>query len=329
MIFADPYWLLLFLLLPLLMWRYRRGLKQRHVTLSVSRQSAMKGMKTWVIYARNWIHYLRWIVMAILIVAMARPQLLWQESKTEAESIDIMLALDISPSMLSRDVEPDRLSAAKKMANDFIAGRPNDRMGLAVFAGGAFTQCPLTTDRRILQAFIKNLQVGRLKDGTSLGLGLAVAINRLKDSQSAGKAIILMTDGENNSGAIEPLEAAEMARALGVHVYVIGLGADGIVSSPAQQNFDGSFTFVPRTMQLDTLLLSEIAQRAKGKFYRAQTAAQLSAIYAEIDRLEKTKISTVDLRRTTDLFFWLLNAAICLMVLELLLRWGPLRVITI
>ncbi|MBP6812409.1 MAG: VWA domain-containing protein, partial [Saprospiraceae bacterium] len=179
MAFAQPLWLFLLLLLPLLVLQYRRAAKRRHVTLQVSRLTAMKGIKTWVVYARNWIQFIRWLVVALIIIAMARPQLLWHEEEIVAESIDIMLVMDVSPSMLSKDFRPDRLTVAKEVAASFVSRRPYDQLGLVVFSGGAFTQCPLTNDRRILQAFINNLQVGRLPDGTAIGMGLATAVRHL------------------------------------------------------------------------------------------------------------------------------------------------------
>jgi Ca-activated chloride channel family protein len=329
MTFAEPFWLFLLLLLPLLVYAYRQAALKRHVTLQVSRHSALKSNKTWVVYARSWIQAARWLVVVLLIVAMARPQLLWHEEKIEAEALDILMVMDISPSMLSQDFEPDRLSAAKKMANDFVGRRLYDNVGLVVFSGGAFTQCPLTADHRILQAFINNLQVGRLKDGTAIGMGIATAVNHLKDSPSKSKVIILMTDGENNAGDIGPIRAAEIAKALGVRIYTVGLGVDGIVSSPTQRKQDGSYNFAPRKMELDMDLLHEMAVLTDGKFYRAGNSQELRSIYAEIDGLEKTKITTKAVRHTTELFFWLLDAAFCLLVLEMLLRWGPLRVITV
>lgn len=329
MTFAQPYWLLLLLLLPVLMFVYYRTLKKRHVSLKVSRMTAMSGAKTWVVYARNWLQWLRWVVMALLIVALARPQLLWVEDSTEAEAIDLMLTIDLSASMLSQDFTPDRLSVVKDLSNEFINRRKNDRIGLTVFAGNAFNQCPLTNDHRILKAFINNMQVGRLPDGTAIGMGLATAVNHLKDSSSVSKAVILMTDGENNIGQIMPLQAAAIAKALGVRVYVIGMGKDGEVASPVARKSDGSYSFGMRDMVLDTKSLEAVAAAADGKFFRAETAADLQGVYAEIDQLEKSKITVKNVRRTTELFFWFLNAAISLMVLELLLRWGPLRVITV
>lgn len=329
MAFAQPLWLLLLLLLPVLMYGYWRGTPHRHVALQMSRQAALRGGRTWVVYARRWIQALRWVVLALLMVAMARPQRTWQEQQIEAEAVDILLTMDISPSMLSRDLSPDRLTVAKQVANDFVDRRKYDRLGLVVFADGAFAQCPLTRDRRMLHAFINNLQPGRLSDGTAIGTGIATAVNHLKDSDSKSKVVVLLTDGEQNAGGLGPLEAADIARALGVRVYAIGLGIDGTVQSPTYQNFDGSYDFAPRTMVFDTRLLEEAAQLTGGKFYRARTAADLQQVYAEIDSLEKTKITTTAVLRVQELFFWLLTIAFCLLVLEMLLRWGPLRVITV
>ena len=329
MAFAQPLWLLLLLLLPWLIFQYRRDAKRRHVTLQVSRLTAMKGIKTWVVYARNWIQFIRWAVMILIITAMARPQLLWHEEEIVAESIDIMLVMDVSPSMLSKDFQPDRLSVAKEVAASFVGRRPYDQLGLVVFSGGAFTQCPLTNDRRILQAFINNLQVGRLPDGTAIGMGLATAVRHLDKSNSKSKIVLLITDGENNSGELGPLTAAAAAKALGVRVYTIGIGSDGLIQSPSHQNANGSFSFAPRQMNFDTRLLEEMASVANGKFYRARSAADLEKIYDEVENLEKTKVVKKAVRRTSELFFWFLNAAFCLLLLEMLLRWGPLRVITV
>lgn len=329
MSFAQPLWLLLLLLLPVLAWRYRRAALERHVALQVSRQQAMRGVKTWVVYARKWIQGLRWVVLALIIVAMARPQQSWYEQKIEAEAIDIMLVMDVSASMLSKDFIPDRLTVAKQVASDFVSRRKYDRLGLVVFSGGAFAQCPLTSDYRILQAFINNLQVGRLKDGTAIGMGLATAVNHLKDSQTKSKVVILLTDGENNAGSIGPVQAAEIAKALGIRVYSVGLGSDGTVLSPTSQNLDGSYNFTARTMLLNTALLEEVARITKGQFFRTKSPQDLEGVYTSIDQLEKTNVTTSAVRRTMELFFWFLDIAFCLLVLEILLRWGPLRVITV
>ncbi len=329
MTFAQPLWLLLLLLLPLLIYQYRREAKRRHVTLQVSRLTAMKGIKTWVVYARNWIQFIRWLVVALIIIAMARPQLLWHEEEIEAEAIDIMMVMDVSPSMLSKDFRPDRLSVAKEVAASFVSRRPYDQLGLVVFSGGAFTQCPLTNDRRILQAFINNLQVGRLPDGTAIGMGLATAVRHLDKGTSKSKIALLITDGENNAGDLGPLTAAAAAKALGIRVYTIGIGSDGLVMSPTYQNANGSFAFAARQMTFDTRLLEEMASITNGRFYRARTAADLEEIYDEVENLEKTKVVKSSVRRTSEMFFWFLNATFCFLLLEMALRWGPLRVITV
>ena len=329
MTLAQPLWLLLLLLLPLLMYQYKREARQRHVTLQVSRLKAMKGIKTWVVYARNWIQLLRWATLTVVIIAMARPQLRWQEETIEAEAIDIMLVMDLSPSMLSKDFQPDRLSIAKELASGFIKSRPYDQLGLVVFSGGAFTQCPLSNDRRILLAFVNNLQVGRLPDGSAIGMGIATAVQHLDKSESKSKIVLLLTDGENNAGDLEPLKAAAIAKALGVRIYPIGIGTDGMVLSPSFQNRDGTFAFATRQMSFDATLLKEIASISQGKYYRAQNTNDLDGIYKAIESLEKTKVKRVEINRTTELFFWFINAAFCLLILELLLRWGPLRVITV
>jgi Ca-activated chloride channel family protein len=307
---------------------YRRTARHRHVALSVSRSKALKGNKTWVVYARTWLQALRWIVMGLLIVALARPQQRWYEEKIDAEAIDIMLAMDISPSMLSRDFNPDRLAVAKQLSTDFVQQRKYDAMGLVAFSGGAFTHCPLTNDHNILRAFINNLQVGRLPDGTAIGMGLIAAVNRLKDSPAKSKVVILMTDGEDNTGQVGPMKAAEIARSLGIKVYTVGLGNDGKVMSPSAKSILGTYIYTARNMVLDTQLLEAIAARTGGKFYRARSSNDLKGIYAEIDQLEKTKLTISKTSQTLELFFWVLNAAFCLLLLEMVLRWGPLRIIT-
>ncbi|MBL7826309.1 MAG: VWA domain-containing protein [Saprospiraceae bacterium] len=329
MTFAQPFWLLLLLLLPFLMFQYKKAAVKRHVTLQVSRLNAMKGFKTWVVYARNWIQYVRWLAMIAMIIAIARPQLRWYELETKVEAIDIMLVVDISPSMLSKDFRPDRLSVAKEIASKFISRRPHDRIGLVVFSGGAFTQCPLTTDHRILQAFVNNMQVGRLADGTAIGMGISTAVQHLDKSDLKSKVVLLITDGEDNSGELGPFTAAAIARALDVRVYCIGMGTDGLVTSPTYQNRDGSFAFATRQMKLDVRLLEQISESTGGKFYHAANSGSLSSIYPEIENIEKTKISKIEVARTTELFFWFLNAAFCLLALELMLRWGPMSVVTV
>ncbi|MCB0575114.1 MAG: VWA domain-containing protein, partial [Saprospiraceae bacterium] len=196
------------------------------------------------------------------------------------------------------------------------------------FSAEAFTQCPLTTDRRVVQSFIRELEVGRLEDGTAIGMGLATAVNRLKDSPSVSKVVILLTDGENNAGYIPPMKAAEIAKSLGVRVYTVGIGTEGIVLSPTQRLPDGNYAFAPRHLMFDTELLREIARETDGKFYRAYSERDLEGIYEQIDQLEKTKIEISIVRHTTEYFYWFVAAAAFLLILEMLLRWGMLRTVT-
>ncbi len=328
--FEEPLWLLLLLVLPPLIYLYRWAERKRHVALQVSRQEAMKGVKTWVVYARGSIQYVRWIVLALLVLAMARPQWLDYEERQQVQSRDLFVVLDVSHSMLSKDLSPDRIGAAKALAATWITNRPHDRIGLVLFAGGAFAHCPLTLDHRLLQAFLANAQVGRLPEGTAIGMGIATALHHLSNSPlNVGKAILLLTDAENNSGAIGPLQAAQMARTLGVRIYSIGLGRNGLVLSPTRRRPDGSYDFAQRNMALDTALLQHIATITDGRFLQASEATRLDAIQRELDGLETATVERITLVHRTEMFFWLLAIAFCLLILEMLLRWGPLRVITV
>ncbi|MEO6759168.1 MAG: VWA domain-containing protein [Saprospiraceae bacterium] len=324
MSFAQPFWLLLLLLLPLLI---RRERATGGLSLRFSQTGTAGG--SWRTQTRAWLPGLRWLLLALLILAMARPQRHWQEEKIQADGVDIILALDISPSMLSKDFDPDRLAVAKRVAIEFVEKRPYDRLGLVAFSAEAFTQCPLTTDRHMVQKFIRDLALGRLQDGTAIGLGLATAVNRLKESPARSKVVILLTDGENNSrDGLPPMRAAEIASTLGVRVYTVGIGTEGIVLSPSQRNPDGSYEFAPRSMTFNTDLLQQIAEATHGKFYRAYSEADLEGIYNEIDQLEKTKIEVTTVSRTQDWFQWFIAAAVVFLLLELLLRWGLLRSVT-
>jgi Ca-activated chloride channel family protein len=327
--FAQPLWLLLLLVLPLLLRRHRRAGGQPRLVLYMPDGAMLQGGRTWRVWLRRWLPGFRWLALAFLAVAMARPQRQWQEQIIQAEAVDIVLALDISPSMLSRDFEPDRLEVAKRVASEFVSKRPHDRLGLVAFSAEAFTQCPLTTDRRVVQQFLRDLQVGWLEDGTAIGMGLATAVNRLKDSSSKSKVVILLTDGENNAGYISPRKAAEIAATFDIRVYTVGVGTNGIVMSPARRNPDGSYDYAPRQMEFDTELLEEIARSTNGKFYRAWSEEELKGIYDEIDQLEKTKIDVTIIRKTTDYFHWFIGIAVAFLLLEAVLRWGVLRSVTI
>ncbi len=326
MIFAQPLWLLLSLTLIPLTLRLRGGSTG---SLRMPLGSVPGSGSTWRSRLVPYMPWLRLVALMLLVVAMARPQRKWQEQKVMADAVDIMLAMDISPSMLSKDFNPDRLAVAKHVAVDFVEKRPYDRLGLVAFSAEAFTQCPLTTDRRVVQAFIRDLQPGRLEDGTAIGMGLATAVNRLKDSPARSRIVILLTDGENNAGLeIPPMRAAEIAQSLGVRVYTVGIGTEGIVTSPAMRNPDGSYEFAPRMMYFDTELLRQMAGLTGGKFYRAYSEQDLEGIYEEIDRLEKTTIQVTTLRRTTDWYHWFAGVAVVFLLLEIVLRRWLLRAAT-
>lgn len=262
-----------------------------------------------------------------LTVAFARPQRLLSEADVQVNGIDIMLTLDLSSSMLARDFEPDRLEAAKRVASDFVERRAYDRVGLVVFSGEAFTQCPLTTDHKIIKEFIANLTCGFLQDGTAIGMGLATAVNRMKDSPAKSKVIILMTDGVNNAGYFKPEDAMALAKTLGMKVYTIGVGSTGEAMSPVGRRGDGKYVFDLVPVEIDEQLLQNIAQTTGGKYYRATNASELSQIYAEIDRLEKSRINVTSFRRKTDIFGSWVFVAICLILLELMLRYTLFRTI--
>lgn len=323
MTLAAPFWLLL--LLPLA-WLMRRGQKQQ--TIRLPQAGAADLSVGWKSNLRNRWKWLRWLALTFLILAMARPQIHWIEEKIKADALDIVLSMDISPSMLSKDFEPDRLVVSKQVAADFVEKRPHDRIGLVAFSAEAFTQCPLTIDKKVVKTFINELTVGRLEDGTAIGMGLATAVNRLKESPSKTKIVVLITDGENNAGYIAPMQAAEIAQTLGIRVYTVGIGTEGVVMSPAQRNPDGTYSFAPRYMRFDTQLLEEMASATGGKFYRARSERDLQFIYGEIDRLEKTKIEISTIKRTTDYFHWCIAVAVILLVLEILGAWVFLRSVT-
>ncbi|MFN4080819.1 MAG: vWA domain-containing protein [Saprospiraceae bacterium] len=322
--FDQPFWLLL--LIPLAAASYRLWRRPRPaLALTALPTPALRNWRARI--SPLW-PALRLAALTLLIAALARPQLRWQESVEQGEGIDIMLAMDLSVSMLSRDFDPDRLEVAKRLAVEFVSRRTFDRVGLVVFSGEAFTRCPLTTDRQRLAQMIYSLQPGRIEHGTAIGMGLATALNRLRNSQAPSKVIVLLTDGENNAGEISPIQAAEIARDMGVRLYVIGVGSDGLVLTPEGQYPDGSFYFAPRYTRFDTETLEKMAQIASGMFYRATDAESLAQIYAEIDRLEKGSVEVIQLTRTREMYRFLLFPAIFLLFAEQLWRWLIFRTIT-
>lgn len=325
MIFANPTYLyLLFLLIPLIGW-YIYKLRATQASLQVSSSEAfdLPQAKSWKVYLRHVPFILRMLTIALLIIVLARPQSTnsWQNSSTEG--IDIMLALDISTSMRAEDLKPNRLEAAKDVAASFINGRANDNIGLVVFAGESFTQCPLTTDHTVLLNLFKDIQMGMIEDGTAIGLGLANSVSRIKDSQAISKVIILLTDGVNNMGEIAPVTAAEIAKTFGIRVYTIGVGTQGTAPYPFPTPFGVQYQNIP--VEIDEPALKQISSITGGQYFRATDNASLKAIYSEIDQLEKTKISVHQYSKKQEEYKMLAIGIFLLLLLEILLRNTLLR----
>lgn len=312
-------------LLPVLYWWYWKSLSQKRLTMQMPGIESFQGKKSWRSILRGMLPIFRILALGALVFALARPQKTLKEENIEAEGIDIFLVMDLSSSMLSRDFKPDRLEVSKRVATDFVEKRPHDRVGLAVFAGESFTQCPLTTDHRIVKEFLAGLQCGYLADGTAIGMGLSSAVNRIKDSPSKSKIVILLTDGVNNSGYIQPMTAAEIAKEFAVKVYTIGVGSAGMAQSPVRKRRDGSFIFDYTKVEIDEALLRSIAKETGGNYFRAKNEAELERIYAQIDALEKTKIDVTVIKRHTEVFHPFALTALLLILLEVILGQTILR----
>lgn len=324
---ANPGILWLFLIyIPLIAW-YVWKHRTAYASLEISTVQPLARMKRPVRqYMLHGLFVLRLLALGCLIVVLARPQTrdAWHSSRTEGT--DMVVALDISSSMLARDFKPDRLEAAKKIASRFINGRENDNMGLVVFAGEAFTGVPMTTDRAALVNYVNALNRDMLEDGTAIGDGLATAINRIKEGKAKSKSIILLTDGSNNTGIVAPLTAAEIAHKLGIKVYTIGVGTNGTAPYP-QVNMFGRIEYVPTPVVIDEATLKQIADVTGGKYYRATGNKVLSEIFDEIDSLEKTELDVRHFSHTEDCYLPWALAALGLFLLELLLRQTWLRTI--
>lgn len=317
--FAHIEFLWLFALLPLVIgWHILRYWKRQPVMGYSTTQflGNQTGLKPYLVHS---LFVLRLLAISLLIIAMARPQSSssWQDVKTEG--IDIVIAMDISGSMLARDFDPDRLEASKNVAAEFIRNRPNDRIGLVVYSGESFTQCPLTTDHDKLINLFDELKNGMIKDGTAIGMGLANAVNRLKDSDAKSKVVILLTDGENNVGSIPPITAAEIAATFGVKVYTIGVGTKGQAPMPVSDMF-GRRRYQMMDVNIDEETLEEIADLTGGSYFRATDEKSLAEIYAQIDTMEKTIIEETQYEKKYEEFFPLALAALGLLLLEVLLR---------
>lgn len=322
--FASPFYLYTLVLVPLLVYWYVRKHRALHGTVRYSTLRAFEAAKpTLRERLRHLPFALRVIAIGLLIVALARPQTISKGETVFTEGIDIVLALDISGSMLAEDFKPNRIQAAKEVAQNFVDGRPNDRIGLVVFAGQSFTQCPMTMDYRVLKNLLRQVKPGMVEDGTALGMGIAQAVNRVKDSQAKSKVMILLTDGVNNRGEIDPLTAAQLAETFGIRIYTIGVGTIGEAPYPVQTPFGIRYQNMP--VEVDEKTLQKIAEMTGAKFYRATNNRALQQIYSEIDRLERTRIEVRSYRSATELFYAWAGFGFLLLITEVALSRTVLR----
>jgi Ca-activated chloride channel homolog len=319
MTFHNPeYLFLLLLLFPVIYW-YIREMHKSDASLQISsHRNLVHFPKSRKIKLRHVPFILRTLAISFIIIALARPQASnsWRTQNTEG--IDIMMAIDVSGTMLSKDLKPNRIEAAKTVATEFISSRPNDNIGLVVFASESFTQCPLTTDHAVLINLFQAVNFGMIADGTAIGLGLANAVNRIKDSKAKSKVIILLTDGSNNSGDIAPATAAEIAKTFGIRVYTVGIGSHGMVEMPMMTPMGIQYQLAQS--EFDEKSLQDIANTTGGKYFRATDNSKLRLIYQEIDKLEKTKISVREYSKKEEQFYVFSLLAFIMLVLEVLLR---------
>lgn len=322
--FASPWWFLSALSIPLLIFWYIKRHKKQYASVRFPSIDFYKdrSLKVKLIHLP---FILKMLALAFIITAMARPQTSVSKENVDVEGIDIMMAMDISGSMLAEDFRPNRLGAAKEVAVDFIKNRPNDCIGLVIYGGEAFTQCPITIDHDVLIELFDEVESGDLKDGTAIGDGLATAVDRLRYSEAISKVVILLTDGVNNSGFVDPITAAEIAKIYGVRVYTIGVGTMGKAPYPFPTAFGVDYQYVD--VEINEELLQNIAEMTDGKYFRATDNASLKEIYEEIDQLEKSKINLTTFTNNKDIFRYALYLALILLVLDIVLRYTIFRTI--
>jgi Ca-activated chloride channel homolog len=319
--FADPGFFFLLLLLPLVIFWYVRYNKKQQASLKVSSLEALEKLPvSWKVKLRPLLFILRCLVYVLLIVALARPQSSNVREEINSNGIDIMLAIDVSGSMLAEDFQPNRIEAAKNVAMNFIDHRPDDRIGLVIFAGQSFTECPLTIDHAFLKEQVEKVRSGLMEDGTAIGDGLATCVERLAKSKGKSKVVILLTDGVNNMGLIDPLTALEIAKTYHVRVFTIGVGTHGTAPYPMPLPGGGT-QLQSMPVQIDEALLQKIASETGGEYFRATDNQSLQHIYNSIDKMVKTKVEVSTYTRYADLFFPLALIAIVLLFIEITLRY--------
>ena len=320
--FVNPQFFWLFLILPVLLLWYLWKRKQQTASLKISSVSGFKTGKNWLARLKPLLFVLRLLALSALIIAMARPRTVDESTRTKTtRGIDIVMAIDVSASMLARDLKPNRLEALKTVASRFIDDRPNDRIGLVEYAGESYTRTPLTSDKTIVLSSLKNITYNTtIEGGTAIGSGLATAVNRLKESRAKSKVIILLTDGVNNTGFIDPKIASELAVEFGIKVYTIGLGTNGMAISPIGIRPDGGFQYGNVQVEIDEALLKEIAAKTAGQYFRATSNTKLEEIYEEINKLEKTDIEEFKYTNYNEMFRPWAIFALVLIAFEFLLR---------
>ncbi len=311
--------LLILLIIPIiiLIWNHIKKSKNKS-SIEFSNTESLQSLTSVKTKFKNIPYYLKLVAFSLLVIAIARPQssTKWEESTTEG--IDIIISMDISGSMLAEDLKPNRLESSKNVAMSFISKRINDRIGLTIFSGESFTQCPLTTDHNVLINLFKDVKSGMIEDGTAIGMGLANAVNRLKESNAISKVVILLTDGVNNSGTIAPITAAEIAKKFGIRVYTIGIGSEGYAPYPFQTPFGIQYQDVE--VKIDEKTLQDIATITDGKYFRAKNNSTLKKVYEDIDLLEKSKIETIEFNNKSEEFLLFGIASLCFLIVAFLLN---------
>jgi Ca-activated chloride channel homolog len=321
--FGQPLFFVLFAIIPfLIFWKIVRGKKQTAGML-ISTTRGLSKTRSWKNTFQNLPFILRLLALSCIILALARPQIKFQEQQSEGEGVDIVLCIDVSGSMTAQDFTPNRMEAAKKVAEDFVNNRPDDRIGIVIFSGESFTQCPLTTDHYVLTSQIEQIRNGLLEDGTAIGSGLATSVDRLRNSKAKSKVVILLTDGINNGGLIDPATAKEIAKTFRIKVYTIGVGTDGYAPTPVSTPL--GIVMQNEKVAIDEKLLKNIADETGGKYFRATDNKSLQNIYAEIDKLEKSKVEITIFRRFTEKFYPFIFAAMGLLLLEIILRFTTFK----
>ena len=323
--YLNPEFFYLLFLIPLLLLLEIGFSKKRTPSLTWSSNFLISKRSSWKLILKYVLWGTRALALTAIIIALARPQTTDVSSETlSKEGIDIVLAMDVSTSMLAQDFLPNRLAAAKQVAIEFIEGRPNDRFGLVVYAGESFTQCPLTTDHKVVKNLLKEVKDGLIEDGTAIGMGLATSVSRLKDSKAKSKVVILLTDGENNSGFIDPMTAVEIAKESNVKVYTIGVGSYGKAPYPTKDIFNRD-TYVNIEVKIDEALLITIGESTGGMYFRADSKDKLELIYEKIEALEKTELEELKFYNHEEKFELLALVALVLLVLEFILQYTVLN----